>query len=123
MKKNIHTETDKKIAELMQEIKSLNTELDYCRNMNEILRTNYDQVNIERINYRRIIKYHSLLMVLANLLTQSDAKTDIDRILKQNIMNFYKALTNDLMTITEDEDEEFDEEEYEEDAESREDEF
>ncbi len=123
MKKNIHTETDKKIAELMQEIKSLNTELDYCRNMNEILRTNYDQVNIERINYRRIIKYHSLLMVLANLLTQSDAKTDIDRILKQNIMNFYKAMTNDLMTITEDEDEEFDEEEYEEDAESREDEF
>ena len=120
---NIHTETDKKIAELMQEIKSLNTELDYCRNMNEILRTNYDQVNIERINYRRIIKYHSLLMVLANLLTQSDAKTDIDRILKQNIMNFYKAMTNDLMTITEDEDEEFDEEEYEEDAESREDEF
>jgi hypothetical protein len=67
MKKNIHTETDKKIAELMQEIKSLNTELDYCRNMNEILRTNYDQVNSERINYRRIIKYHSLLMVLANL--------------------------------------------------------
>ena len=123
MKKNNHTETDKKIAELMQEIKSLNTELDYCRNMNEILRTNYDQVNIERINYRRIIKYHSLLMVLANLLTQSDAKTDIDRILKQNIMNFYKAMTNDLMTITEDEDEEFDEEEYEEDAESREDEF
>ena len=123
MKKNIHTETDKKIAELMQEIKSLNTELDYCRNMNEIFRTNYDQVNIERINYRRIIKYHSLLMVLANLLTQSDAKTDIDRILKQNIMNFYKAMTNDLMTITEDEDEEFDEEEYEEDAESREDEF
>ena len=123
MKKNIHTETDKKIAELMQEIKSLNTELDYCRNMNEILRANYDQVNIERINYRRIIKYHSLLMVLANLLTQSDAKTDIDRILKQNIMNFYKAMTNDLMTITEDEDEEFDEEEYEEDAESREDEF
>jgi hypothetical protein len=35
-------------------------------------------------------------------------------------MNFYKAMTNDLMTITEDEDEEFDEEEHEE---SGEDEF
>ena len=123
MKKNIHTETDKKIAELMQEIKSLNAALDYCRNMNEILSTNYEQVNSERINYRRIIKYYSLLMVLANLLTQKDAKTDIDRMLKQNIMNFYKAMTNDLMTITEDEDEEFDYEEYEENAESREDEF
>jgi hypothetical protein len=123
MKKNNHTETDKKIAELMQEIKSLNAALDNSNNMNEILRTNYDQVNIERINYRKFIKYHSLLMVLANLLTQGAPKTDIDRILKQNIMNFYKAMTNDLMTITEDEDEEFDEEEYEEDAESGEDEF
>ena len=123
MKKNNHTETDKKITELMQEIKYLYTELDCCRNMNEILSTNYEQVNSERNNYRRIIKYHSLLMVLANLLTQKDAKTDIDRILKQNIMNFYKAMTNDLMTITEDEDEEFDDEEYEENAESREDKF
>lgn len=123
MKKNNHTETDKKITELMQEIKYLYTELDCCRNMNEILSTNYEQVNSERNNYRRIIKYHSLLMVLANLLTQGAPKTDIDRILKQNIMNFYKAMTNDLMTITEDEDEEFDEEEYEEDAESGEDEF
>ena len=123
MKKNNHTETDKKITELMREIKYLYTELDCCRNMNEILNTSYDQINNECINYRRIIKYHSLLMVLANLLTQSDAKTDIDRILKQNIMNFYKAMTNDLMTITEDEDETFDDEEYEEDAESAEDEF
>lgn len=123
MKKNNHTETDKKITELMQEIKYLYTELDCCRNMNEILSTNYEQVNSERNNYRRIIKYHSLLMVLANLLTQGAPKTDIDRILKQNIMNFYKAMTNDLMTITEDEDEEFDDEEYEENAESREDEF
>lgn len=120
MKKNNHTETDKKIAELMQEIKSLNAALDNSNNMNEILRTNYDQVNIERINYRKFIKYHSLLMVLANLLTQGAPKTDIDWILKQNIMNFYKAMTNDLMTITEDEDEEFDEEEHEE---SGEDEF
>lgn len=123
MKKNNHTETDKKITELMQEIKYLYTELDCCRNMNEILSTNYEQVNSERNNYRRIIKYHSLLMVLANLLTQGAPKTDIDRILKQNIMNFYKAMTNDLMTITEDEDEKFDDEEYEENAESREDEF
>jgi hypothetical protein len=120
MKKNNHTETDKKITELMQEIKYLYTELDCCRNMNEILSTNYEQVNSERNNYRRIIKYHSLLMVLANLLTQGAPKTDFDRILKQNIMNFYKAMTNDLMTITEDEDEEFDEEEHEE---SGEDEF
>ena len=123
MKKNNHTETDKRITELAQEIKNLNTELDYCRNMNEILSTNYDQVNSERINYKRIIKYYSLLMVLANLLTQNDGGTDIDKILKQNLMDFYRAMTNDLMTITEDEDETFDDEEYEESGESGEDEF
>ena len=105
------------------EIDNLNTALGYSQNMTEIMSHNFDQANSERINYRRIIKYHSLLMVLANLLTQGAPKTDIDRILKQNIMNFYKAMTNDLMTITEDEDEEFDDEEYEENAESREDEF
>ena len=62
-------------------------------------------------------------MVLANLLTQNDGKTDINRILKQNILDFYRAMTKDLMEISEDEDETFDDEEYEENAESREDEF
>ena len=82
---------------------------------------NFDQANTERINYRRIIRYYSLLMVLANLLSQNDGKTDIDRILKQNILDFYKAMTKDLMNISEDEDESFDEEEY--DTESGEEDF
>ena len=123
MKRNNNTETNRKIKELENEIDNLNTALGYSQNMTEIMSHNFDQANKERINYKRIIKYYSLLMVLANLLSQNDGKTDIDRILKQNIMNFYKAMTNDLMTITEDEDEEFDDEEYEENAESKEDEF
>lgn len=123
MKKNNNTETNKRIKELEKEIDNLNTALGYAQNMTEIMSHSYDQANSERINYRRIIKYHSLLMVLANLLTQNDGKTDIDRILKQNLMDFYRAMTNDLMTITEDEDETFDDEEYEESGESGEDEF
>ena len=122
MKKNSNTETNKKIAELEKEIDNLNTALGYSHSLNEVLNTNYDRVNNERINYRRIIKYHSLLMVLANLLTQNDGKTDIDRILKQNLMDFYRAMTKDLMNIAEDENETFDdEEEY--DTESGEEEF
>ena len=111
MKKNNNTETNKKIAELEKEIDNLNTALGYSQNMTEIMSHNFDQANSERINYRRIIKYHSLLMVLANLLTQNDGGTDIDRILKQNLMDFYRAMTKDLMNITEDEDESFDDEE------------
>ena len=122
MKKNNNTETNKRIKELEKEIQNLNTALGYSQNMTEIMSHNYDQANSERINYRRIIKYHSLLMVLANLLTQNDGGTDIDRILKQNLMDFYRAMTKDLMNITEDEDESFDdEEEY--DTESGEEEF
>lgn len=118
MKKNSNTETNKKIAELEKEIDNLNTALGYAQNMTEIMSRNFDQANSERINYRRIIKYHSLLMVLANLLTQNDGKTDVDRILKQNILDFYKAMTKDLMNIAEDENEKFDDdEEYEEDGE------
>ena len=118
MKRNNNTETNKKIAELEKEIDNLNTALGYSQNMTEIMRHNFDQANKERINYRRIIKYHSLLMVLANLLTQNDGKTDVDRILKQNILDFYKAMTRDLMAISEDENEKFDDdEEYEEDGE------
>jgi hypothetical protein len=123
MKRNNNTETNKRIKELEKEINNLNTALGYSHSLNEVLNTNYDRVNNERINYRRIIKYHSLLMVLANLLTQNDGKTDINRILKQNILDFYRAMTKDLMEISEDEDETFDDEEYEENAESREDEF
>ena len=111
MKKNNNTETNKRIKELEKEIQNLNAALGYSQNMTEIMSHNYDQANSERINYRRIIKYHSLLMVLANLLTQNDGGTDIDRILKQNLMDFYRAMTKDLMNITEDEDESFDDEE------------
>lgn len=118
MKKNNNTETNKKIKELEKEIDNLNTALGYAQNMTEIMSHSYDQANKERINYRRIIRYFSLLMVLANLLTQNDGKTDIDRILKQNILDFYKAMTKDLMAISEDENETFDDDEkYEEDGE------
>ena len=120
MKKNNNTETNKKIAELEKEIDNLNTALGYSQNMTEIMSHNYDQANSERINYRRIIKYHCLLMVLANLLCQSDGNTDIDRILKQNLMDFYRAMTKDLMNIAEDENETFDDdEEYEKDGEEK----
>ena len=75
MKKNNNTETNKKIKELEKEIDNLNTALGYAQNMTEIMSHSYDQANKERINYRRIIRYFSLLMVLANLLTQNHGKS------------------------------------------------
>ena len=97
--------SDKKIKELENEIKFLNKSLDFSRIMNKNLENNYDEVNKERINYRRIIKYHSLLLILTSLLSQTKGNTDIDKLLKRNIMDFYSAMCKDLMEIPNDDNE------------------
>lgn len=106
--------TDRKTKELEQEIKFLNKSLDFSRIMNKNLENNYNELEKERINYRRIIKYHSLLLIVMSLLCQSKGNTDIDKLIKRNIMDFYSAMCKDLMEIPNDENEiidnEFDDE-------------
>lgn len=106
--------TDRKTKELEQEIKFLNKSLDFSRIMNKNLENNYNELEKEKINYRRIIKYHSLLLIVMSLLCQSKGNTDIDKLIKCNIMDFYSAMCKDLMEIPNDENEiidnEFDDE-------------
>lgn len=113
MSKNRHT--SKKIKELENEIKFLNKSLDFSRIMNKNLENNYDEVNKERINYRRLIKYHTLLLILMNLLTTSSGDTDIDKIVKRNILEYYRAMNLDFMELPENDndvtDNEFEDEE------------
>ena len=108
MSKNRHT--SKKIKELENEIKFLNKSLDFSRIMNKNLENNYDEVNKERINYRRLIKYHTLLLILMNLLTTSNGNTDIDRIVKRNILEYYRAMNLDFMELPENDNDETDNE-------------
>ena len=93
-----------KIKELENEIKFLNKSLDFSRIMNRNLEHNYDKVNNERINYRRLIKYHTLLLILMNLLTTSSGNTDIDKIVKRNILEYYRAMNLDFMELPNDND-------------------
>ena len=106
--------TDGKIKELEQEIKFLNKSLDYSTHLNNILQNRFDDVYKERINYRRLIKYHSLLLIVMSLLSQTKGETDIDKLIKRNIMNFYRSLSKDMMEIPNDDndvtDNEFDDE-------------
>ena len=97
--------SDKKIKELENEIKFLNKSLDFSRIMNKNLENNYNELEKERINYRRIIKYHSLLLILTSLLSQTKGNTDIDKLIKRNIMDFYSAMCKDLMEIPNDDNE------------------
>ena len=94
-----HRRTKKKIKELEREIMTLSQTIDSTTQINEILQKNYDEMDKERINYRRIIKYHSVLLVLMNLLSDASGHTDIGGIVKRNIQEYYRAENNDLMEI------------------------
>lgn len=97
--------TDRKIKELEEEIKFLNKSLNYSAQLNLTLQNNYDEVEKQRVNFRRIIKYHSLLLIVMSLLCQTNGNTDIDKLIKRNIMDFYSAMCKDLMEIPNDDNE------------------
>ena len=109
-----YSHSDKKIKELEEKIKFLNKSLDYSAQLNLTLQNNYDEVEKQRVNYRRIIKYHSLLLIVMSLLSQTKENTDIDKLIKRNIMDFYSAMSKDMMEIPNDDndvtDNEFDDE-------------
>ena len=97
-----YSHSDKKIKELEEKIKFLNKSLDYSAQLNLTLQNNYDEVEKQRVNYRRIIKYHSLLLIVMSLLCQTNGNTDIDKLIKRNIMDFYSAMSKDMMEIPND---------------------
>lgn len=99
---------DKKIRELKQEIEMLKQSIDISLEL-------YNDQKKERVSYRRIIKYSTVLMLLLNLISDS-GDTDIGRIFKQNIQEFYRAMTTDLMKLPTDNDETIDNE-YEDETE------
>ena len=91
--------TDRKVRELKDEIKRLKQSLDITIDLNEVLQKNNNKLDKERINYRRIIKYSTMLMLLMNLITSNSGNTDIDKIFNHNINEFYRLMNNDLMKI------------------------
>lgn len=103
--------TNKKIKQLEDKIKILNKSRDFLAQINETLHNNYDEADRQRINYRKIIKYLTLLFVVMNLLCDTEGYDDITRIIKRNIMDYYKKINMDLMEIKIQDDEEFDDEE------------
>ena len=105
-----HKHTNQKIAELESEIKNLNESLDSSSIMIEIMNQHFDKVFKEKNDYRRLIKYHSLLLIIMGLIAQSEGKTDIDMMVKRHIQEYYRALAEDLVDVEEEDNE--DEDEY-----------
>ena len=84
--------TNKKIKELEQEIKKLKQSLDVCIDLNEGL-------DKERTSYRRIIKYHTLVLIIMNLVSRYTSCNDMGAVIERCINGYYKELTAALMNI------------------------
>lgn len=106
-----HRHNNKKIWKLKKKIKELKQAVDISLDLYEFQKRNNIKLDKERRNFRKIIKYHTLLLVIMSLLYSADGNDDITRIIRGNIMEYYKRINQDMMGIPiEFEDEEFEEE-------------
>lgn len=106
-----HRHNNKKIWKLKKKIKELKQAVDISLDLYEFQKRNNIKFDKERRNFRKIIKYHTLLLVIMSLLYSADGNDDITRIIRSNIMEYYKRINQDMMGIPiEFEDEEFEEE-------------
>ena len=106
-----HRHNNKKIWKLKKKIKELKQAVDISLDLYEFQKRNNIKLDKERRNFRKIIKYHTLLLVIMSLLYSADGNDDITRIIRGNIMEYYKRINQDMMGIPiEFEDEEFGEE-------------
>lgn len=121
MKKN-NTTADMEIKQLQQDIKRLSDELAASERLADYYCDSYESAEKQRIACRRLIKYHTMVMVLMNLVSRYTACNDLGRAIEANINKYYKGLTEDLMNIPGDDteslyDNEFENDEYNEEEE------
>ena len=110
MKKN-NTTADMQINQLQQDIKRLTDELIASEKLSDYYCDSYESC-------RKLMKYHTLVLVIMNLVYQYTDADDMGRAIRMNINRYYKGLTSDLMNIAGDvsidnfEDNEFEDDEY-----------
>ena len=116
MKKNTTT-ADMQVKHLQNDIKRLSDELAASERLTDYYCDSYESC-------KKLMRYHSLVLVILNLVYQYTDADDMGRAIRTNINRYYKGLTCDLMNIPSDdteslydnvfEDEEYTEEEEEE---------
>lgn len=126
MKKN--STADMQVKHLQEDIKRLSGELAATEKLTDYYADSFHNAEKQRIACRRLIKYHTMVMVLMNLVSRYTDNNDLGTAIQTNINRYYKGLTESIMSIPGDdsidnfEDYEFDDDEYnEEENEDRED--
>lgn len=121
MKKD-QTSNDKKIAQLEEKIRNLNLELESETGLNEILSESCDNSEKQITNFKQLLKYHTLILIVMNLLRGYTDSNEIGRAIQCNINKYYKGLTDSIMALPtyddyyDDTDEEYEDEEESGDA-------
>lgn len=129
MKKNTIS-ADNQIKQLQQDIKRLSDKLTATEKLTDYYADKYNSAEKQRIACRRLLKYHTMVMILMNLVSRYTDNNDLGTAIQTNINQYYKGLTEKIMSIPGDdsidnfEDYEFDDDEYnEEENEDREEEY
>ena len=109
---------DNQIKQLQQDIQRLTDELAASERLTDYYADSYESAEKQRIACRRLLKYHSMVMILLNLVSRYTSCNDMGMATQTNINRYYKGLTESIMSIPGDdsidnfEDNEFEDEEY-----------
>lgn len=98
MKKNNST-ADMQINQLQQDIKRLTDELAASERLTDYYANCYESAEKQRIACRRLLKYHTMVMILLNLVSRYTACNDLGTAIQTNINRYYKGLTESIMSI------------------------
>lgn len=110
---------DNQIKLLRQDIQRLTDELAASERLTDYYANCYESAEKQRIACRRLLKYHTMVMILLNLVSRYTSCNDMGMAIQSNINRYYKGLTESIMSIPGDdsidnfEDNEFEDEEDE----------
>ena len=112
---------DNQIKQLQQDIQRLSDELVASERLTDYYADSYESAEKQRIATRRILKYHTMVMIILNFVSRYTSCNDMGMAIQTNINKYYKGLTESIMSIPGDDsiDNEFEDEEYNDDEEDR----
>ena len=88
-----------KIKQLQQDIQRLTDELVASEKLTDYYADSYESAEKQRIATRRILKYHTMVMILLNLVSRYTSCNDMGMAIQTNINKYYKGLTESIMSI------------------------
>lgn len=88
-----------KIKQLQQDIQRLTDELVASEKLTDYYANSYESAEKQRIACRRLLKYHTMVMILLNLVSRYTSCNDMGMAIQTNINKYYKGLTESIMSI------------------------